>query len=110
VKAAAHQVAEAIKANIDVEAIEGSVKGFAQSSKVLMGMLDEVQTIHPFIGGLWTRYRLPTLSSSVVSLIDLVPVLAFKAVVTLELKRRENDSKIIVLHLKMQEMMSVLLQ
>jgi hypothetical protein len=37
-------------------------------------------------------------------------VLAFKAVVTLELKRRENDSKIIVLHLKMQEMMSVLLQ
>ena len=110
VKAAAHQVAEAIKANIDVEAIEGSVKGFAQSSKVLMGMLDEVQTIHPFIGGLWTRYRLPTSSSLIVSLIDLVPVLAFKAVVTLELKRRENDSKIIVLHLKMQEMMSVLLQ
>jgi hypothetical protein len=39
-----------------------------------------------------------------------VAVLAFKAVVTLELKRRDNDNKVIALQLQMQEMMSALLQ
>jgi hypothetical protein len=40
----------------------------------------------------------------------LVAVLAFKAVVTLELKRRDNDQKIIALQVKMQDMMSILVQ
>ncbi|KZP06008.1 hypothetical protein FIBSPDRAFT_765073, partial [Athelia psychrophila] len=39
-----------------------------------------------------------------------VAVLAFKAVVTLELKRRDNDKKVIALHLQMQDMMTTLLQ
>jgi uncharacterized membrane protein len=39
-----------------------------------------------------------------------VAVLAFQAVITLELKRRENDNKVIALQLRMQEMMSVLVE
>jgi hypothetical protein len=35
--------------NIDVKAIEEHVRGFAESSKVLMNALDEVSKIHPFI-------------------------------------------------------------
>jgi hypothetical protein len=39
-----------------------------------------------------------------------VTVLAFKAVITLELKRRENDQKIVAIKLKMKDMMSALLE
>ncbi|THV02617.1 hypothetical protein K435DRAFT_652883, partial [Dendrothele bispora CBS 962.96] len=39
-----------------------------------------------------------------------VAVLAFKSVVNLELKRRENDQKVLALYVKMQEMMEVLAQ
>lgn len=34
---------------IDVKAIEEHVRGFAESSKVLMNALDDVAKIHPFI-------------------------------------------------------------
>lgn len=36
--------------------------------------------------------------------------MAFKTVYTLELKRRENEKKIIALYVEMKDMMSVLLQ
>jgi hypothetical protein len=39
-----------------------------------------------------------------------VAVLAFKGVISLELKRRDNDQKVIALKLQMQDMMAVLLQ
>ena len=39
-----------------------------------------------------------------------VAVLAFKAVYTLEMKRSENDSKVIALYVEMKDMMTVLLQ
>jgi hypothetical protein len=39
-----------------------------------------------------------------------VAVLAFKAVYTLEAKRRENDKKIISLYVEMRDMMAVLIQ
>ena len=39
-----------------------------------------------------------------------VAVLAFKAVYTLETKRRENDKKIISLYVEMKDMMSVLVR
>jgi hypothetical protein len=74
---------------IDIDAIESNISGWAESSKVLMGALDGIAAIHPVIG---------------------VVVLAFKAVVTLEMKRRDNDKKVVALHLQMQETMSVLLQ
>lgn len=40
----------------------------------------------------------------------IVAVLAFKAVYTLEMKRSENDSKVIALYVEMKYMMTVLLQ
>jgi hypothetical protein len=39
-----------------------------------------------------------------------VAVLAFKAVYTLEAKRRDNDKKIISLYVEMRDMMAVLIQ
>lgn len=39
----------------------------------------------------------------------LVAVLAFKTVYTLELKRRENDKKIVALYVEMKDMMGALL-
>jgi hypothetical protein len=40
----------------------------------------------------------------------IVAVLAFKAVVMLELKRRDNDKKVIALKMEMADMMTVLLE
>ena len=40
---------------------------------------------------------------------EIVVVLAFKAVYTLEQKRRDNEKKIIALYVEMKDMMSVLL-
>jgi len=37
----------------------------------------------------------------------IVVVLAFKAVVTLELKRRDNDKKVIALKMEMADMISI---
>ncbi|KAF7974234.1 hypothetical protein HWV62_13116 [Athelia sp. TMB] len=85
IKSAANAVAQ----GIDLGAIEDDIRGFAESSRVLMSLLDEVAKVHPVVG---------------------VAVLAFKAVVTLELKRRDNDKKVVALHLQMQDMMSTLLQ
>ena len=74
---------------IDIQAIESNMTGWAEASKVLMSALDGVAAHQPVVG---------------------VAVLAFKAVMTLEMKRRNSDKKVIALHLQMQEMMSVLLQ
>lgn len=40
---------------------------------------------------------------------DIVVVLAFKTVYTLEMKRRHNEKKIIAIYVAMKDMMSVLL-
>jgi hypothetical protein len=40
---------------------------------------------------------------------NLVVVLAFKTVYTLEMKRRDNDKKIVALYAEMKDMMGVLL-
>ncbi|KAK7047646.1 hypothetical protein VNI00_006414 [Paramarasmius palmivorus] len=73
----------------DVSKVKRRIREFGEYSKVLMDVLDQVEKIHPFIG---------------------VAVLAFKTVVSLELKRRDNDDKVIVLLLKVQDMMEVLVQ
>lgn len=39
-----------------------------------------------------------------------VAVIAFKAVITLELKRRDNDQKVVAIKLSMKDMMAVLLE
>ena len=40
---------------------------------------------------------------------ETVVVLAFKTVYTLEMKRRDNEKKIIALYVEMKDMMSILL-
>uniref|UniRef100_A0A0W0FDP9 Uncharacterized protein n=1 Tax=Moniliophthora roreri TaxID=221103 RepID=A0A0W0FDP9_MONRR len=71
-----------------VNEIRSKIGGFADTSEVLIKVLDEVKDLHPCI--------------------ELV-VIAFKAVVGLALKRQENDDRVMVLMLKMQDMMTVLL-
>ncbi|KAJ7058048.1 hypothetical protein C8F01DRAFT_1149302 [Mycena amicta] len=72
-----------------MEAIEQGLNTFMAGMPVLMNALDEVAKLHPFIG---------------------VAVMAFKAVWALEQKRRDNDRKILALHMEMKDMMAVLTQ
>ncbi|KAK0239406.1 hypothetical protein EDD85DRAFT_766418 [Armillaria nabsnona] len=67
--------------------IQSQLSGWKAVSSTLVAALDELQKIHPFIS---------------------VAVLPFKAALHLELKRRENDTKIIALHFMMKEMMETL--
>ncbi|KAJ7846349.1 hypothetical protein B0H14DRAFT_934544 [Mycena olivaceomarginata] len=86
-------IMEGVKTGLDavggVEAIEKGLNSFMEGMPVLMKALDEVADIHPFIK---------------------VAVLAFKAVWALEQKRRENDRRILTLHMEMKDMMGVLIQ
>ncbi|KAG6907611.1 hypothetical protein DXG01_008188 [Tephrocybe rancida] len=66
-----------------------ALDGFAESAKVAIDVLSELAEIHPFIK---------------------VPVLAFKLVVTLDLKRRDNDVKVLAVKVEMQSMLTVLVQ
>ncbi|KAJ7461994.1 hypothetical protein FB451DRAFT_1267439 [Mycena latifolia] len=86
---AAGVTAVVIEAAGGMEAIEEGVNTFLEGSQVLMNALGEVAKLHPFIG---------------------VAVLTFQAVWALEMKRRENDKKIIALHVEMRDMMAVLVQ
>ncbi|KAJ7188394.1 hypothetical protein C8R46DRAFT_19344 [Mycena filopes] len=72
-----------------LDAIEQGFTKFLDGMPILMNALDEVAKLHPFIG---------------------VAVMAFKAVWALEQKRRDNDRKILALHLEMREMMQTLVQ
>ncbi|RPD68326.1 hypothetical protein L226DRAFT_527321 [Lentinus tigrinus ALCF2SS1-7] len=67
--------------------VKDQVSNFAQNSKVLMNALDELGKAHPFIQ---------------------IAVSIFKAGLTLELTRRENDEKVIALNLTMCDMMETL--
>ncbi|KAF7329876.1 VPS13 domain-containing protein [Mycena kentingensis (nom. inval.)] len=84
---------EGIKTGLEMvggmEAIEKGLNAVKDGMPVLMSALDEVAKLHPFVG---------------------VAVMAFKAVWALEMKRRENDRKILLLHSEMKDMMSVLIQ
>ncbi|CAK5278153.1 unnamed protein product [Mycena citricolor] len=72
-----------------MQVIEKGLNTFMEGMPVLMSALDEVAKLHPFIG---------------------VAVMAFKAVWALEQKRRDNDRKIVALHMEMKDMMGALLQ
>ncbi|KAJ7779541.1 hypothetical protein B0H14DRAFT_2631247 [Mycena olivaceomarginata] len=89
-------IMEGIKTGLEVvggmEVIEQGLNSFMEGMPVLMNALDEVAKASPssrFIG---------------------VAVMAFKAVWALEQKRRENDRRIIALHMEMKDMMGVLTQ
>ncbi|KAF8259842.1 hypothetical protein EI94DRAFT_1812645 [Lactarius quietus] len=70
------------------KAVKEGIDHFFDGIPVLMNALDEVKTLHPFIG---------------------VVVLAFKAAYTLEQKRSDNEKKIIALYVEMKDMMGALL-
>ncbi|KAF9242644.1 hypothetical protein BU15DRAFT_60359 [Melanogaster broomeanus] len=89
IKDSAVKVTDALNNTAAIKAVEDNIRAFGESSKVLMKMLDEVAKVHPFVA---------------------VAVLAFKAVVTLELKRRDNDKKVIRSQVEMKDMMSILLR
>ncbi|KAG7087294.1 hypothetical protein E1B28_013272 [Marasmius oreades] len=69
--------------------IRSKINGFSESSQVLLKVLEEVKDIHPFIGA---------------------AVIAFQAVVKLELKRHQNDDKVKFLMVKLQDLMETLVQ
>ncbi|KZV94080.1 hypothetical protein EXIGLDRAFT_673437 [Exidia glandulosa HHB12029] len=71
-----------------VKAVKQALSKFAEHSQFIMKTLDAVQQVHPFIG---------------------IVVLAFKAAIQLELTRRENDQKVLLLKSQMIDMMEVLL-
>ncbi|KZV91124.1 hypothetical protein EXIGLDRAFT_676374 [Exidia glandulosa HHB12029] len=70
-----------------VKAIEQQLSKFAEASQVVMKGLDAIQQVHPFIG---------------------IAVMALKAAVQLELTRRQNDKKVLLLKTQMVDMMDVL--
>ncbi|KAI0061160.1 hypothetical protein BV25DRAFT_1805982 [Artomyces pyxidatus] len=72
-----------------VEAVQEGIDHFFEGMPTFMNALDAVAILHPFIG---------------------VAVMAFKTVYTLEMKRRDNENKIIALYVEMKDMMAVLLQ
>ncbi|KAI0355808.1 hypothetical protein OH77DRAFT_1539828 [Trametes cingulata] len=67
--------------------VKDQVVNFADNSKILMSALDEVAKVHPVIQ---------------------VAVSLFKAALTLELTRRQNDEKVLALNATMCDMMSIL--
>ena len=76
------------------DAIEKGVNVFMETVPVLMKALDEVAKVHPFISGTGE----PALHMQTLINGRLVAVLAFKAVYTLEVKRRSNDKRVIALY------------
>ncbi|KDR69973.1 hypothetical protein GALMADRAFT_145027 [Galerina marginata CBS 339.88] len=67
--------------------VKGQIGNFVQSSDGLMKALDEVGKLHPFI---------------------MIAVIPFKVALSLELKRRENNKKVLALIAQMSNMMETL--
>ena len=80
------------------EAIQKGVNTFMEAVPVLMKALDEVAKIHPFISGTSPFYHRLEMPNN--HRFHTVAVLAFKAVYTLETKRRENDKRVLVLYVE----------
>ena len=87
--------------------VKEQVSHFGENSKILVGSLDEVGKVHPFILSM-------TLLSPVCSLLPgadvcySVAVSVFKVAITLELNRRDNDQKVVTLNVAMCDMMQVM--
>lgn len=81
------------------DAIHKGVDTFMEAAPPLIRALDEVAKIHPFISRtspfFWDQCPIPNGDPS-----HKVVVLTFKAVYTLEMKRRENDKKVLALYVE----------
>ncbi|KAF8589614.1 hypothetical protein K439DRAFT_1404841 [Ramaria rubella] len=71
------------------DAVTQGVNSIVESNTVFMNTLEEMSRFHPFIG---------------------VTVILFKAIWAFEMRRRDNDRKIMELHLEMRDTMDVLAQ
>ncbi|KAK0496681.1 hypothetical protein EDD18DRAFT_1105041 [Armillaria luteobubalina] len=78
--------------SLGVDSFVSQLSGWSAASSALIGTLDELQKIHPFISGNMLFYER-----------------SFQVALSLELKQRQNDEKIITLHFLMKEMMNSLL-
>ncbi|THH02008.1 hypothetical protein EW026_g787 [Hermanssonia centrifuga] len=77
----AHETVQAFKSGVDT---------FMEDAQCFVKILDEVAKLHPFVAA--------------------APILAFKAVYSMERTRRENDKRIISLYVAMKDMIVVLIQ
>ncbi|KAF7326353.1 Protein kinase domain-containing protein [Mycena venus] len=75
--------------HLDSKSIENKILMFAETSKILMGGLDVLAEVHPFVK---------------------LAVIAFKGVIGIELTRRDNNRKVQTILVQMQDMMTVLFQ
>ncbi|KAF5325476.1 hypothetical protein D9619_010064 [Psilocybe cf. subviscida] len=80
---------EAIAKGEKVSDIEQQIDSFSETTKIVLDGLAELGKIHPIIGA---------------------AVVAFHAVISLDLTRRENDRKVIVIMVEMQNMMCAMFQ
>lgn len=78
---------------------------FEADFEILASTLDAVGEVYPFVKGPSSIRGRKDCSYRI-----LVAVLPFKVAVTVELKRRQNDKKILALFVTMRDMMSVLAQ
>ncbi|KAM5542913.1 hypothetical protein V8D89_003297, partial [Ganoderma adspersum] len=85
----AANVADTVSKDDGVSLLLDGVNSLVRSLPPLVKALDAVAQLHPFIA---------------------IAVGAFKVVIELEIKRRDNDKKVNLLFLEMKNMMSVLLQ
>ena len=95
-----------VAASAAFSAVKEQVSHFAENSKVLVRALDEIGKAHPFILSISPSPSCSRLSSA--DLCCVVAVSVFKAAITLELTREENDQKVTVLNATMCDMMQVL--
>ncbi|KAJ3559705.1 hypothetical protein NP233_g11198 [Leucocoprinus birnbaumii] len=76
-------------ASLEPKVIENAISKFNETVKIVINGLDALAQVHPFIK---------------------VAVVPFKLVITLDMKRRESNQKVIALRVQMQDMMCVLFQ
>ena len=94
----------AIKDLAGSAAFKEKISNFSENSKALIGLLEEVGKVHPFIQSI--SFTLVYVSNA--DLYSVVAVFAFNAAITLELNRRENDQKVVTLNVAMCDMMQVI--
>jgi predicted secreted protein len=93
-----------------MQLVEGGFDSFVSSSHVLVSALDELSKAHPFVRGEAAPLYLPNEAPLYLQRKShTVAFLAFKAVIELDIKRRENDKRILALRYQMQDMMRELM-
>lgn len=93
-----------------VQALTNGISTFLHDVHWLVKVLDEVARIHPFVAGMDMCSSIFHGYDDEAVIFDLAPILAFKAVYTMERTRQENDKRIISLYVAMKDMIAVLVQ